>query len=107
MLSLGHLLSTAFRACAAQNLSPWPRSHWPGSLARPPCGASPWRQFQHPIVARVVDVEVAGTVHRHTLGAGQAVEPPVPRGKTKGKNLTPATLWVLEPAACFTTRMSS
>jgi hypothetical protein len=48
------------------------RSEWPCSLARPSCGASSWRQFHHPIVALVGDIEVAGAVHRHTGGAVEA-----------------------------------
>jgi hypothetical protein len=51
----------------------WPRSDWPCSLAPPPCGASPRLQFQHLTVA-VDDVEVAGGVHRHSLGAVEAGE---------------------------------
>ena len=47
-----------------------PRSDWPCSLARPPCGASPRRQLHHPIVGSVGDVDVAGGIHRHTDGAG-------------------------------------
>src|SRR6478672_1865244 len=44
---------------AALGLSRCPRSDWSCSLARPPCGASPRRQFHHPIVEQVGDVEVA------------------------------------------------
>jgi hypothetical protein len=48
---------------------------WTGPAAsRPPCGASPRRQFQHPIVDRVGDVEVAGGIHRHTIGLKEAGE---------------------------------
>src|SRR6202011_3287900 len=46
------------------------------------------RQLQHPIVAKVGDVDVAGAVHRHTAEAGE---------RQHG--------WVAEPAANFTTRL--
>ena len=41
------------------------------SAARPPCGASPQRQFQHPTasVGEALDeVDVASGVHRHLAG---------------------------------------
>ena len=59
---------------AALGLSPWPRSDRPCGLARPPCGASPRRQLHHLIVDRVGDVEVAATIHRHTVGVVDAGE---------------------------------
>ena len=36
---------------------------WQGPL----CEALSWPQFQHPVVAAVGDVDVAGGIHRHSL----------------------------------------
>ena len=57
-----------------------PRSDWPCGLARPLCGASPRRQFYHPIVAIVGDIDVAGGIHRHTAGVVEAGEGQLGRG---------------------------
>ena len=57
-----------------------PRSDWPCGLARPLCGASPRRQFYHPIVAIVGDIDVAGGIHRHTAGVVESGEGQLGRG---------------------------
>ena len=65
-------------------------------LTRLPCGApppppaSPSPHFHHPVIAAVRDVEVAGGIHRHTLGVGEAGEGQLGLGA--------------RPAASFTTR---
>ena len=56
-----------------------------GGTLRPVNGsASGWldarRQFQHPDVTIVGDVEVAGGIHRHTEGAVEAGERQLRRG---------------------------
>jgi HJR/Mrr/RecB family endonuclease len=37
-------------------------------LARPPCGASPRRQLQHPVVASVGDVVIQAKRYKNTVG---------------------------------------